>query len=179
MNLGKCPDCGKVCSLQAASCPQCGRVIQSGDLIKTEQNPYKSNLIVGKFLVRGIAVIIGGVSFFLLLKIIEIVFQPSSESSINSSIVASIISVLLLNLLLGFLFGYLWNENKWKWGLWLAAIPCLLFISLFALTYATSYLNKGMTVILLGLPVTAIFGGCLGAQLGAILKRKSLISTDT
>lgn len=156
MNLASCPDCGNACSLTATTCPRCGRIMKPGDL-------SRSNIV------RLIDSRPPNVPIYLLAVICGLI------GSIVAGFVGQLIGIpLILSscatlLTLGALFGFIWSSVGWKWGLWLVAVPNIIWL------VVTAYLSKNALFILYPFLIQTLpllVSSFVGAYIGATYKQK-------
>jgi hypothetical protein len=176
MNLGKCPDCGNICSLNAASCPKCGRIIQPGDIVPKKAISKKYSQLLKVFAVIA-GLVVGLIGMFLagsandaLSSIFPDIERQRSIGWTVISLSSASIIFFICYLLIGLVFGFLQHEIWWKWGLWLVSLP--FFFSLFPLMYLSSlgilFVSSAMFLII----VSCFAGACVGAYIAGIFKNK-------
>lgn len=157
MNLAACPDCGNACSLTATTYPRCGRIMKPGDLSKF--NAVKpvdhSKLLI---ILAYVLAIIGGLI-----------------SSIVAGFVGSLLGIPIMLtacatlLMLGALFGFVWSSVGWKWGLWLVAVPNIIWFVITAFFSKNSFFMF-YPFLIQTLPL--LVSSCIGAYIGAKYKQK-------
>lgn len=133
-------------------------------------------------LFRLAALIIGAVAFIAVIIIFSqlILVQlratfpvTASQETIGWRAVITVANVLINFILygiLGLFFGYIQPEIKWKWGLWLTALPVLFGVAMLI------FVGIEYPIILTFGILAGVVGSSLGARFGSYLAKDSRIN---
>lgn len=77
----------------------------------------------------------------------------------------------------GSIFGYVWPRGRWKWGVWISAIPWL-FVALFTFPLLRKPHSDTLGLFLFANLVIAPIAACLGSYFGARLSLNRIRRSD-